>query len=154
MVFGENAVGALRKSLICDVEATIETRPEILPRDHAGQLDELFITELLSKMVDLFVGRGCRCRTQGGRVVQYVLLEIAERSAFSMLPKIEKLVFRDAMFSADGRVDIQSEQTPDHGRGLQAGQYLDLRFNALCAVKTGLESTRRRHHTTTLCHDP
>ena len=105
----ENTVGALRESLICDVEATIETRPEILPRDHGGQLDKLFITELLPKMIDLFVGRGCRCRTQGGRVVQYVLFEIAERAAFSMVAEFEKLLFRDAMFSADGGVDIQSE---------------------------------------------
>jgi hypothetical protein len=89
MGFRENTVGALRESLICDVEATIETRPEILPRDHGGQLYELFITELLSKMVDLFVGRGRRCRTQGGRVVEHVLLEVAECAAFAMVAEFD-----------------------------------------------------------------
>jgi hypothetical protein len=138
--------------LIGDVESAIETGPEILPRNHGSQLDELFVAELLPQMIDLFVGRGRRSATQCGRVVEYVLLEITECVALPMIAEFQQLIFRDALFSADGGVGIQSEQTPDHGGGLQAGEYLDLLLDALRAIEAGLKRAGGPEHATALRH--
>jgi len=68
MAFGEGAVCALRESLIRDVESPIEARAKILPRDHRGQFDELFIGKMLAEFRDLVVRRDRRCRRERRRV--------------------------------------------------------------------------------------
>ena len=107
-----------RKTLRGDVEASIESCAKILPRDHRREFDELLFVEASAQPFDQFIRRAVRSRGQSDRVVQYRLLELVEGIAVLIVRKLCDLVFRYAVFSADGRADVESEQTPDHRRDL------------------------------------
>ena len=88
MPFGYRAIRTLRETLVGDVEATIETRSKILPRDHGREFDELCVVEVLAKLLDLLVGRGRRRVREGNRVVEHLLLEVTERVAVAVTNEI------------------------------------------------------------------
>jgi hypothetical protein len=68
---------------------------------------------MLAERCDLFVRyRGRRAR-QRGRIVEDLLLQQRECRARCVIGEAAKLILGDAFFSADGRVDIQSEYTAD-----------------------------------------
>ncbi len=70
--------------------------------------------ETLPKLGDQLIGRSVGCRRQCNGVIQYRLLKFIECIAVPVDRQIRDLFFRYAMFSADGRADVQSEYTPDH----------------------------------------
>ena len=103
-----------REFLILDVEAAIESGSIILPGDRRCQLDELFVAEFFAQPDDLFVRRSSRGVSQGDGVVKNDLLQVTECVTVCVVADSDELFFGDAMFSADGRADIQSEDTSDH----------------------------------------
>jgi len=111
---GNGADRALRKSLILDVEATIESRSKILPGDRPRKLDELFVAQAFSQVRNLLIACCGRCVGQCRCVIDHFFFEVAERVARVRVRDVDQLIFRDAKISADGRADIQSEQASDH----------------------------------------
>ena len=76
---------------------------------------------------------------EGFGVVENLLLEVAEGVAVAVVAQAEELFFADALIPADGRVDVQSEETSDHRCGLQACEGLELRVDGLRAIEAELE---------------
>jgi hypothetical protein len=65
--------------------------------------------------------------------------------AFLIDREVRDLLFGDAMFSADGRADIQSEYTPDHRRHFELAEILEHRVDALRSAPRRLKSTHGEH---------
>ncbi len=154
MSFRQRAIGALGVSLIRDIESSVESSAKIFPGNHTCQFDELLVTEMFAKRPDLFIGRGCRSGRERDCVVEDELFEWRKRIAGCVIREPTKLFFSDAFCSANGRIDIQSKQTPNHRRSLDAGQRLELLVDGLRAVKRHLEKAGPPHHSAALRHDP
>jgi hypothetical protein len=73
-------------------------------------------------------------------VVENRALELVEGVARPVVSDLEQLLIADPLISADGRADVQSEDTTDEGRDLDAGQGLERFGYARCAGKGELES--------------
>ncbi len=100
---------AFGEALVLYVESSIEASPKIFPGDRRGQLDELLVAEVLAKSDHLFIGRcGWRVAERDG-VVEHVPFESVECVARAMIADANELIFGDALLSADGRADIESE---------------------------------------------
>lgn len=109
MNFRKGTVRARRVILVPDIEASIEARSKILPRDHAGQFHELFIREIFPKSSDLLVGRRRRRSSERSRIVEDAFLELTKGGAVLVARQVAELLFADTVCSADGRVDVQSK---------------------------------------------
>lgn len=120
----QDAIGAFGEALVGDIETSIEARPEVLPRDHGRQLDQLFFAEFFEQGTDHVIGRPRRCFGECGCVVEHAFFKRAELIGGSVVSQREKLCLADSLISADGGVDIQSKQTADHRRCLKAGERL------------------------------
>ncbi len=137
---------AFGEALVLHVESAIEAGSKIFPGDCRGQLDELLVAEVLAKSDHLFIGRcGWRIAERDG-VVEHVPFEFVECVARAMIADTKELIFGDAFLSADGRADIESEQTPDHRSDFQRSQVLDLGIKALRTTHCELETDVRPHH--------
>lgn len=124
MILGKGAVGPLREALIGDVESAIEARAEVLPGDHRRQLHQLCVGETLTQARDLLVRRSGGGGREGDSVVEDSFLELVEGGALLVAREIPELLFAETVLSADGRVDIESEHTADHGGCLQTHEIL------------------------------
>ena len=108
-----------------DAERVIEPCAVLLPRDRRGQFDQLRIGQVLLELLDQSDRHLHRRRGHRRRVAQRELLRLAERVAGFELRQVAQLRPGDAVLSAHGRADINSEGTPDERGGAELRQGLD-----------------------------
>ena len=136
-----------------DVEAAVEARAEVLPGDHGRELDQLLVTETLAKILHQLVVRVRRSGGQRDRVVEDLLLQLAERIALAVARQVLDLLLADTVFSAERRADVQSEHAPDHLGDLELTQILQHLVGLLRLAPGGLEGSDGEHHGRGVGHD-
>jgi hypothetical protein len=118
-----------------DIETTIEASAKILPRDRGRQLHQALFADFLLQRLDECVGRLGRCPTERFGVVENRAFEFVESFARTVVSDLQELVFANALISADGRADIESEDASHECRDLDTRQGLERIRKATCPVK-------------------
>jgi hypothetical protein len=113
-VFGKRAELTLGEAFGGDIVDTIETGTRIFPGDDGRKFDQLAFGELLAERRIEFIGDvGRNPGEHGGEFQDSLFACVKMRTGFESR-QILKLLLSDPVFSAHGRVDVNSKRTPDH----------------------------------------
>ena len=129
--FRQHAKGAFGEPRRADAEHAVETGAVVLPGNGGGELDQLAFIKLLPQALHHRRRHGdwCLCHRYGQ--IQHESLVRVERSTGLVARELQQLFFRDTEFSADGRADVESEGAADEGAGLDLGERLQTRVDAV-----------------------
>jgi hypothetical protein len=117
----------------------IEPRPVVLPRDGGGQLYHLPFIEIFSQPRKQLIRNINGRHSHTDSVVEGEFLRRREGVALLIDRKLAKLLFTDPMSSANGRSDVDSPVTADHGGHFDLGEFFQPRVNLLRAFESHLE---------------
>lgn len=113
-MFGQRAELPLGEAFGRDIVDTIETGTRIFPGDHGCQFDQLALGELLAERGIEFIGDVGRNPGEHGGELQHSLFACVKMRTQFESGQILKLLLGDAVFSAHGRVNVNSKRTPNH----------------------------------------
>ena len=113
-VFRQRAELPLGETFGRDIVDTIETGTRIFPGDDGRKFDQLAVGELLAERRIEFIGDVGRNPGEHGGELQHSVFACVKMGTRFEPRQILKLLLGDAVFSAHGRVNVNSKRTPDH----------------------------------------
>jgi hypothetical protein len=118
-VFGQGAEFALGEALGGDGEGTVEAGAVVFPGNCGRQFDEFALGKVIAQRSVEFVGdRGGSACHVGGEAKDELFAFVKVRAGLE-LGEVVKLCLSDTLFSADGRVDVDSKGTANHHGDLE-----------------------------------
>jgi len=123
--------GKFAEAVALDMQGAVEACAQVLESDHGGQFDDLGRVEVPLQIVEGRIGDLCGRARHPLCVAQDRLFAGAEIRATLEIRKVGKLLVGDSLFSAHGRVNIDSEGTADDLRHTHAGERLEPRLDPL-----------------------
>src|SRR6516162_9689364 len=120
------ARGAFRKAFRLDAETAVEAGAEILPGNCRRQFHHLPRIEMFAQAVEQLLRYLGRRPRHGHGITQDPLFQLGESRAILEVGQMGNLLLTDALPSAHGRVDVDSERATDERSRLKAGEPFQL----------------------------
>jgi hypothetical protein len=126
-VFGKRAEFAFGEAFRLDVVDAVETSARVFPGNDSGEFNKLAFREVGAQGGVEFVG------DVGGRAGELCgeakddFFDVVEVGAGLESPEVLKLLLGDALFSAHGRVDVDSKRTTDHQGDFELGEFFEMK---------------------------
>jgi hypothetical protein len=115
-VLWHGAERALRESFGFDGKGAVETGAGVFPSDDGGEFDELALGKPCEQFGVEIVRHVSGSARQHGGEAQYEFFRLAEMGTRFKLRDVLKLLLGDPLFSADGRMNVDSKRAAHHKR--------------------------------------
>jgi len=126
---GQGAELAFGETFGGDCEGAVEARAVIFPTDDRGEFNELALGKEATEGCIEFVGNiGGRAGQSGGET-EHRFFAVIKMGAGFELRDVVKLLLGDALFSAHGRMDVNSKRTADQHGDLELGEFFQMNRN-------------------------
>ena len=117
---------ALGEVLGFDSEDAVEPGAGVFPRDYGGEFDQLSLRKILAKCGIEVVGNVTRNAGERDGEEENGFLNFAEMRTGFELREILQLLLGDALFSAHGRVNVDSKGTADHEGDFELREFFEV----------------------------
>jgi hypothetical protein len=115
----------LAEAIGLDMQGAVETRSQILERNHSSQFNDLRGIEVSFQILKGRISDLCRRARYPLGIAEDCLFARVEIRAALELCKVGKLLFADALFSANGRINIDSKRASYNLCRAHAGERLE-----------------------------